>query len=285
MPIDPKQDAEFEALARKLESVRRRPAAKKRRSPLALFDADKYLFEQEVEEDFDDEIFLRDFLSAPAADKPVYLSLPGTAGNYASTPDSAANSVVGDLDLKVRAALDDWTPAATSTLLNKWTTTGNQRAYMLQVLAGGTLRLSWSANGTAVIAKDSTVATGVTDATRKWVRATLDVDNGAVGNDVKFYTSDDGADWTQLGTTVTTAATTAVFDSTAALILGGNDAGATERLTGKVYSAEVRNGIDGSVVAAFNPFRDAPGNVDAFTAYTGGVWTINKSGGTPAALV
>jgi hypothetical protein len=210
-----------------------------------------------------------------------YLSLPGTAGNYASTPDSAAASITGDIDIRVRVAMDDWTPAATSTLLSKWLTTGNQRAYMLQVLAAGTLRLSWSANGTAVLAKDSTAAVSAADLTGKWVRATLDVDNGAAGNDVKFYVSDDGVDWTQLGTTVTTATATAIFDSTALVNISGFDAGASDRTAGKVYYTEIRNGLGGTVAAKFDA-REGVVAATSFTSGSGEVWTVNQSG-TPAA--
>jgi len=213
-----------------------------------------------------------------------YLSLPGTAGDYASTPDSVPASITGDIDIRVKVAMADWTPAATSTLLSKWLTTGNQRAYMLQVLAAGTLRLSWSANGTAVLAKDSTAAVSAADLTGKWVRATLDVDNGAAGNDVKFYVSDDGVDWTQLGTTVTTATATAIFDSTALLNISGFDAGVSELTVGKVYYAELRNGLGGTVAAKFDP-REGVATAVSFTSGTGEVWTVNQSGTPPAELV
>ena len=40
------------------------------------------------------------------------LSLPGTDGNYASTPYTVANTVTGDLDIRWVGALDDWGKAA-----------------------------------------------------------------------------------------------------------------------------------------------------------------------------
>lgn len=213
----------------------------------------------------------------------THLRLPGVAGNYASTPDAAANSVTGDLELIVRAALIDWTPAIQALLISKWITSGNQRSYGLSVNTNGTLNLSWSADGTAVISKDSTVATGIVDGAIKYVRATLDVNNGAAGNDVKFYTSDDGVVWTQLGSTVTTAGTTAVFDSTAVLEVGSFNAGATNLAIGRIYYASLVNGLGGSTVAAFDPTRGTRG-AGSLVALTGEIWTINTSGTPPALL-
>jgi hypothetical protein len=57
-----------------------------------------------------------------------YLYLPGVVSNYASAPDSAALDIVGDIDLRVKVALDDWTPAAQTALVAKDVVTGSQRS-------------------------------------------------------------------------------------------------------------------------------------------------------------
>jgi len=177
-----------------------------------------------------------------------YLYLPGVGGNSASTPDSAALDITGDLDLRVKvAALDDWTPSASTTLLAKYGASGN-RSYLLSVYpASGNLVLNWTVDGTSgnELVKISTVATGITDGSTKWVRAVLDVNNGASGHDVLFYTSDDGTTWTQLGTTVTTAGTTSVYASTQLLEIGQWNTNNPAR--GKFFRAQVLNGIGGTV--------------------------------------
>jgi hypothetical protein len=216
-----------------------------------------------------------------------YLDLPGTSGNYASTPDSAAVSITGDIDIRVKAALDDWTPVASSTLVNKFDDVNGARySYMFQVKTDGTLVVFWSADGTATLNSVSTVAVGALDGAVKWVRVTLDVDNGAVGNDTKFYTSDNGVSWTQLGTTIAKAGTTSIFDSAALLQFGGwRPDGSAEPTAGKVYYAELRNGIDGTVVAKFDPLNDGGKIGDtSFESSTGEVWTINQSGSPAAEL-
>lgn len=185
-----------------------------------------------------------------------YAYLPGISGNYLSAPDSAALSITGDIDIRCAAALTDWTPTAVMTFVAKFGGAG-QRGYQFFVNTNGTLGLDWSADGTTEIIKNSTVAPTVSDGALLLVRATLDVDNGALGNDVKFYTKTSteaaaAADlalntgWTQLGSTVTTAVATSIFDGDAALTVGATDAGAANLLAGKVYSAIVKGGIDGT---------------------------------------
>jgi YD repeat-containing protein len=203
------------------------------------------------------------------------LNLPGTIGSYASTPDGAANSVTGDLDLRAWIAPTDWTPSALEEIIDKSGTDSSQFSYLLRLNPDGTLNLYWSSNGTTLSSATSTSAVGAVDGTAKWVRATLTVNNGAGGRDVKFYTSDDGTTWTQLGSTVTTAGATSVFDGTAPLRIGVRDDNLISPFSGKIYYAEVRNGINGTVVAKFNPAANASAaGASSFTSSTGEVWTL-----------
>ena len=177
----------------------------------------------------------------------TYLYLPGVAGNYASTPDAAALDITGDLDLRVKVALDDWT--AINQLLNKWVSGSNQRSYRFYVQADGKFVFSNSTDGLAgtVTNYTSSVAPTVTDGSTLWARVTIDVDNGAAGRDVKFFTSTDGTNWTQLGTTVTTAGVTSIFSGSGVLEVGSQDAGSNNPARGKFFRAQVLNGIDGTV--------------------------------------
>lgn len=107
----------------------------------------------------------------------TYLDLPGTSGNYASSPDSAALSITSDIDIRVKVAMDDWTPAALCRLMSKSNTGSGTISYILSVISAtqgtaGCLRLTLSSDGTNTTAATSSVATGVTDGAVKWVRAT-----------------------------------------------------------------------------------------------------------------
>lgn len=198
-----------------------------------------------------------------------FLLLSGASGNYASTPDSSGFDLTGDIDLRVRVAMDDWTPATESTLIAKYTATGNQRSYALAVTATGALIFRWSENGTAEKTETSSVVNTFTNGSTHWVRATLDVNNGASDAEVKFYTSEDGSTWTQLGATQLNGATTSLFSSTAPLELGSQTGGTVNRLAGKIFRAEVRDGIGGTLGAA--PIATTSGITDS----TGVTWTVN----------
>lgn len=198
-----------------------------------------------------------------------YLKLPGTSGNYASTPDAAALDITGDIDIRVRVAMDDWTPTTDQCVLAKYNTTGNQRSYNLHVLTTGALNFQWSNDGTVQNTKTSTSTVSFTDGTAHWIRATLDVDNGATGNTVTFYTSEDGSTWTQLGNPVVTAGTTSIFASTAILELGSKQTGTAANAACKIFQAQVLNGIGGTVVA--NPVV----GTSSITDSAGLTWTVN----------
>lgn len=206
-----------------------------------------------------------------------YVYLSGVASNYLSVPDEAALDITGDLDLRVRVAMDDWTPGSAQYVISKYGTAANH-SYWLIVGSSGTLTLQWTADGTNVLGGSSTVATGLTDGSVKWIRATLDVNNGAAGRDLAFYTSDNGTTWTQLGTTVTQAGTTSIFSGTSSLWLGSLD-GNNGMVAGKVFRAQVYNGIGGTLVLDVNT-SVITGDVATFTAATGQTVTINRSGST-----
>jgi hypothetical protein len=175
-----------------------------------------------------------------------YLYLPGVTSNYASAPDSAALSVTGDIDIRCKVALDDWTPSALTALVSKSQTT-TQRSYYLAVETNGRLSLYWSPNGSTQLTSTSTVAPTIADGATLWVRVTLDVDNGASGNTATFFTSDDGITWTTLGSPVVTAGTTSIFDATSQLEIGAASGGTAQAARGKFFRAQVLNGIGGTV--------------------------------------
>lgn len=209
-----------------------------------------------------------------------YLSLPGVSNNRASTPDSAAISLTGDIDIRVKAALDDWTPASTSTLMAKWNTTlQSNGSFIFWVTTAGFLEFVWSPTGAsaALITATSTAAPTVTDGEPSWLRVTMDANDGAGGREVKFWTSEDGESWTQLGDTVT-GASTSIYDSNASLSLGALSSGVSP-LAGDIYKAELSGTIGGANVACFDPATDAAaGDTTVTSSTTGEIWTISSSG-------
>lgn len=86
-----------------------------------------------------------------------------------------------------------------------------------------------------------------------WVRVTLDVDNGASGHTVTFYTSSDGVTWTQLGTATTRGGTSALYYPSVRYEIGARTVSSEPVVDGRIYYVEIRNGIAGNPVTPVSP--------------------------------
>ena len=193
-------------------------------------------------------------------------------------------SITGDIDIRVKVAMSDWTPSGFSALFSKWTDT-TQNSFMFSVNTSGVLVVNVSTTGSNNISASSTAATGVSDGDSKWVRVTVDVDNGASGWTARFYTSDDGSSWVQLGSDVVTGTVISLFDGTSNVAIGARSQGNAYLSKAKIFYVELRNGIDGTVVSKFDP-SEADWNATSWTSSdTSEVWTVNQSGSPAAALV
>jgi hypothetical protein len=222
--------------------------------------------------------------SVPDSRDPQFLDWNGTnyvylpAGNNAnklSVPDAAALDITGDIDIRCKLTLDDWSQNANPTFIGKWETSG-QLSYEFSFRTGGNMRLYWSADGTNTLNSQTTsLIPDRQPGVIKWVRATLDVDNGAGGNDTKFYTSTDGTNWTQLGNTVTKAGTTSIYSGTSAVEIGMSSFNST-RMAGKLYQAQIFDGIDGNKVLDVDTSVITSGSATSFTAETGQTVTIGR---------
>ncbi|NUK07459.1 hypothetical protein HRW18_05405 [Streptomyces lunaelactis] len=204
----------------------------------------------------------------------------GTSG--ASTPDAAALDITGDIDIRFEATLSNWLKSggvsASVELCGKGDQIGNQRSWLL-LMRDRRLHFEWSAAGTTTIEKESTADLPVPPWGHIAVRVTLDVNNGAAGNTVTFYTSDSiSGPWTQLGDPVITAGTTSIFSSTASVRVGDGWSDLTfEPAAGRIHAFELRNGIAGSAVA--NPdFSAATPGASTLVDGTGKTWTLFGSG-------
>lgn len=198
-----------------------------------------------------------------------YAVLPGNSGDYFSTPDSVANSITGDIDIRVMAALDDWTPADKQTLVSKFESPNNQ-GYILSIEPTGEVRLLLSQNGFTNAQAISTVATGFSAGTAHWVRGAWSAADG----EATFYTSEDGETWTQLGSVVALAVAS-TFNSASNVKIGAHEPGGTAKnATAKVYRAQIYNGISGTLAVDFNP-NNSDGTSPWNSSTTGEAWTAN----------
>lgn len=219
----------------------------------------------------------------------VRLNLPRpNNGSNAQALDNAALDITGDIDIRVDARLN-WGDRGSANVLEiagKQENTGDQISWRFfqfgsgySDVFGGCLSLVWSTDGTAVsvLQASSTLPLPVAPRHRIATRVTLDVNNGAGGWTAKFYYAPTIAGpWTKLGDDVTVAGTTSIFSSTANLNIGNVLSQAQNGPSGSFYGAQIRNGIDGTLVANADFTALAPGTT-AWTDSVGRSWSLNGS--------
>ncbi|MEU6649519.1 hypothetical protein ABZ904_08730 [Streptomyces sp. NPDC046900] len=209
------------------------------------------------------------------------LDLVGHFASLASTPDTAALGILGDIDIRVDATLSNWTlydvlTLDTTQVIGKFGAVPGPKSWFLGTRLGN-LYFEWSADGSNSLSASSTVPLPVPPGGRVAVRVTLDVDNGASGRTVTFYTAPSGTagPWTQLGDPVVQAGVTSIFNSTVELRIGrATDVGFTQPI-GRVHKAEVRNGIDGTVVASPD-FTAQTVGAGSFADSAGRTWNVSS---------
>lgn len=219
------------------------------------------------------------------------LWLPGDSSNDTiSTPDTADLDITGDIDVRIDATLVNWhladgalgagTTSFLTELIGKFDVNGDQRSWTMYI-RNGFPRFSWSEDGgfdNGYVAV-CTEKLPVPPHGRIALRAALDVDNGSGGFTCRFYISDtiDGV-WVQIGEDAVGVATTNIYAGTGDLHIGNAVNGTNYNMPiGYVHAAEVRDGIDGDIVA--NPvFSNVADGSTTFTDEAGLTWTCDSDG-------
>lgn len=210
----------------------------------------------------------------------VTASVAFVSSHYIITPDSAQNSVTGDLAGAVDVALADWTPAANNpALITKFGAAGQRSFRFFVEQTTGLLCLDWREDGTTQRLVKSSVAPTVSDGGRLRVAFELDVDDGAGSHAVKFYTGAAGSNsWTQLGSTQVASGggVTSVFDSTTQIALGSRTDTGADQWVGTFYWGHMIQGLlaAGRVVAGYDPgLYPALGGTQALNGVSGETWS------------
>ncbi|MFE1205637.1 hypothetical protein ACFW5V_28535 [Streptomyces sp. NPDC058762] len=212
----------------------------------------------------------------------VALSLPGGAGDVASTPDTAALDITDDIDIRVDATLANWClpdyPSTGETTYPQTNLIGKdddgQRSWVLSTRRSRPY-LEYSTNGSFITnAVQATADLPLTTSGRIAVRATLDVDTGAGAHVTTFYTAPTMAGpWTQLGDQIVSSGTVSIYAGSAPLRIGDAKWLDNNRAIGLVHAVELRSGIGGTVVA--NPdFTAQASGATGFADSAGRTWTI-----------
>ena len=194
-------------------------------------------------------------------------------GGRAIIADKESLRITGDLEIVSKIACIDYSYSSEQTIACKMGDSGNY-GWSLFIDIYGYPKLWWSSTGSNQIIKPASVPLPTANGADVWIKATLDVDNGADGNTVRFYTSANGTNWTQLGTSIVTAGVTSVFASTADIHIGSRNS--SQPLIGRIYRLFVKNGINGAVVASPDFGQAHPSIVTTFSDLEGNA--ITKTG-------
>lgn len=206
--------------------------------------------------------------------------------SLASTPDSPALSITGDITLRVKGrGIPGWYGSASqAVLIRKAEGTDPTPGYLngvygLNIESDGDVRLDWTQADTtdkALPIADVFAAgyVGPYD-----LLFDLDVDNGAGGHTVRCWTQDDagavsfaGTTWTLVGSSTDGGGTTDIADSTGPLLVGITK--------GFFEKAQVWSGLVGgtpTLVADFDPEDSAgEGDISWDSAATGETYTLTS---------
>jgi len=192
----------------------------------------------------------RPLLTAGARLSGSGLVLGGISSNFASTPDAAALDIVDDMELSGKLTMPDWTPTEAAIIVSK------EDAYRLQLNTGGTLAIALFVPG--FTSRTSSVSVPFSDGDTGWVKVERDTTS------VRFYTSTDGINFTQLGTSQTAVSGSTASNSSDLKVGARGSTGDTSRLVGTIHRATVLSGVGGT--AAFDAdFETATADALAFT--------------------
>lgn len=210
--------------------------------------------------------------------------LPGTVGSNVTTPHVAALGITGTISVAVKIDPDRWSTelsysqggvsgGAFQDVISKWSP--SNLSWRLFLEGPGWAYWEWSANGTssAGLRRSSYLWSALAP---RWIGVTFAANNGAGGNTITWYTSEDGSTWTQVATE-TQSGTSTINAGTAPVELGSSAGGTSSyHLEGRFLEARIRSGsITAGTVVAAPVFTALPLTTRSFTDSAGRVWTVN----------
>jgi hypothetical protein len=198
-----------------------------------------------------------------------YMNLP-SGPSYASTPSSSAMAPgSATVDLRAKIRMTDWTPAGNQFVLAKWNS-GPDTQYGMHVDSAGKVNGTFYRAGAVFTGAASSVATGITDATDRWIRTVLNPTAGTID----YYTSADASSWTALGTQQAPGAGAVQTPGTPQPLTAGSLGSGGGTLIGRIYAVHLL--IGGATVAAVD-FSTQAAAATSFAGLTAETWTIQGS--------
>ncbi|MER6603906.1 hypothetical protein [Streptomyces parvus] len=198
-----------------------------------------------------------------------YLSLDGTTGSFATTPDTAALDITGPLDLRWEGQAD-WYALRAQMLIGKWGESG-ERSYHMRI-ENGLLYQQVAYDGFNGFSAARTLPALPR---RAALRTTVVPDDGSGNSHWAHYWAPtmDGP-WVQLSETFTSDSFTP-HSGTSPLTIAPyqDDVVSRPPVAGRCFRAEVRSGVNGTVVAGPD-MRPLAEGTTSWADTAGRTWTV-----------
>jgi hypothetical protein len=190
-------------------------------------------------------------------------------GCYLSTGNTPANDIYQDMDIRVEANFANWLTNTDRALMSKWKAAANKRSWSFELNTNNELVLYISANGSATASSQTSGLAVPFTAGKFFVRVT----RASLTGVIKYYVSDNGTDWTQLGSDRTSTPGD-LFQTDCNVNIGARNDGIEHVVTGNIYSAYLLEGINGTVVSSFDANLGAVSDATIPSVLSGEVWTL-----------
>ena len=189
-----------------------------------------------------------------------------------TTPDSVANSITGDIDIRWRGICPDWSSINSQTLVSKYSSGlgDEQKSWWFWLNSAGRMNFGVSDTNVSVV---YVTATAIASAFPEliWLRVTWSDSS----NECKFYFSATGDSWLQVGTTLTLSAA-GIYDGTAPIVVGSAAVPANVNMVeGNVYRVQIFNVVGGTVPVVDMYPTDYTSGSSWVSAATGETWTLS----------
>lgn len=192
--------------------------------------------------------------------------------------DTPQLDVVGDFDLRLDLALEDWSESQMLAL--RYQSTGDQRSWALEIL-DGVPTFMWSPDGlfASRITQAATEAVKGYHGQRLALRVTLDINNGAGGYELRYWTGRtvDDEEWSLLGAPIVGNGITSVYAGSGYMEFGAGfnfnstpGGSALNRMQGKAYALKL---LDNGTVKVDMSTRAATVGGTTFVDATGVTWS------------
>lgn len=225
-----------------------------------------------------------------------YLYLPNTNGNVATTPNDPVNDLDGDIEMRARIAVHDFTDLGD--IMGKWGTAVADDSFLWLIMGDGKMQFYWGENVGGPLRNlisDDALSTIATEGEYIDLRVQFVLNSGVPSSTVDFgYKAatgslTDDAGWTAFGSQKVLAGGPRVLnDSASTLTIGGQGDAWNEfnaNIGANIKHVVLYDGVGGTIVFE----KDFTGLTDGDTTTTddanGKTITIQQSGTPQAAIV